>query len=361
MKGQNKMKKRILYFANFPTKHRRSIGGITTLAKSVYDFLKTNLPDNFSIEHKQIRKIWAPKWQLIDYFFWLFKFPFLIRKYDLIHIFLTHDMERTIGPLLVWYSKLLHKKVIVQFGGGLLLYPRFIKPYRYFYRKWIFEKSDFLIYETKALIVEASKFTDKDKIIWLPNSRFPSKQPIDLTKSFSKTFAYISRIIPQKGIDEIIRAAKELPKDYKVVAYGFIDKRYYHTNPFTGTRVEYKGVLRPEKVSVVLQNIDVILIPTYYEGEGYPGIIIEAFSQGVPVISTHWRSIPEIVKDRHNGRLVEPRNAEQLKEAILTFNENNYPLYRKNAYNDFNLYFNANKVYMKIINAYISCLSDNEN
>ena len=80
---------------------------------------------------------------------------------------------------------------------------------------------------------------------------------------------------------------------------------------------------------------DVLILPTYHEGEGYPGIILEAFSLGLPVISTNWNSIPEIVKHNENGLLVPIKDVDSLIKAILYFNQNNYQNFRTNAINSF--------------------------
>ncbi len=36
----------------------------------------------------------------------------------------------------------------------------------------------------------------------------------------------------------------------------------------------------------MLQHYDMLLFPTHWIGEGYPGIIIEAYHAGIPVITT---------------------------------------------------------------------------
>ena len=61
---------------------------------------------------------------------------------------------------------------------------------------------------------------------------------------------------------------------------------------------------------------DVLLFPTYWESEGYPGIVLEALQCGRPVITTRWKSIPEVVEDGKSGILVEPRSWVAVKEAI---------------------------------------------
>ncbi len=66
-----------------------------------------------------------------------------------------------------------------------------------------------------------------------------------------------------------------------------------------------------------MQKYDALLLPTYYEGEGYPGVILEVYCAGVPAIATRWRAIPEIV-DGSSEILVDPKNAAQLVQAMQT-------------------------------------------
>ncbi|MFQ5772319.1 MAG: glycosyltransferase, partial [bacterium] len=66
-----------------------------------------------------------------------------------------------------------------------------------------------------------------------------------------------------------------------------------------------------------LAQYDVLILPTFWKGEGYPGVIIEAFMVNLPVIATSLKGIKEIVQDGKTGLLVEPRSIESLKNAIL--------------------------------------------
>jgi glycosyltransferase involved in cell wall biosynthesis len=61
-------------------------------------------------------------------------------------------------------------------------------------------------------------------------------------------------------------------------------------------------------------------LPTFYSGEGHPGVIVEAMIAGIPVITTAHRSIPEIVKDGFNGLLVPPLDSMGLAQAIHLLN-----------------------------------------
>ena len=59
-----------------------------------------------------------------------------------------------------------------------------------------------------------------------------------------------------------------------------------------------------------------LLFPTYWNGEGFPGTILDAFSAGIPVVATDWNCNGEIVDDGINGILYPNEEIKTLKEAI---------------------------------------------
>jgi glycosyltransferase involved in cell wall biosynthesis len=59
-----------------------------------------------------------------------------------------------------------------------------------------------------------------------------------------------------------------------------------------------------------------MLFPTYWQGEGFPGAIIDAFVSGVPVIASDWNMNREIIIHEKNGLLVPPGDAMSLALAM---------------------------------------------
>jgi len=51
-----------------------------------------------------------------------------------------------------------------------------------------------------------------------------------------------------------------------------------------------------------------LLFPTYYEGEGFPGTIIDAFSSGLPAIATDWRYNSELISNGETGFIYKLNN-----------------------------------------------------
>ena len=65
-----------------------------------------------------------------------------------------------------------------------------------------------------------------------------------------------------------------------------------------------------DDIASVMQAIDVLLLPSYWEGFGI--VLIEAMAAGKPAISTATSSMPEIVADGETGFLVKPGDPEAL-------------------------------------------------
>ena len=104
-------------------------------------------------------------------------------------------------------------------------------------------------------------------------------------------------------------------------------------------------------MSQKLAENDVLILPTKWGTEGYPGVIIEAYGVGVPVISTPMGAIPEIVEDGKTGFFTPVDDAPALAETIRRFNENNYRQYSENAlqaFTDFD-YEKTNEMIAKLL------------
>lgn len=277
----------------------------------------------------------------------LAKIARMSRYCDIISLHIGLQALPILSPF-VFALSLFYKKplVIRRFGGNdhsELWWPffRIVDP--------ILRHVSFYLVQTKAQVESAFACGFKN-VAWFPTSRpcvFDGYPIVKGTKC--RRFVFLSQVKLSKGIPEIISAAQVLPDDFIVDIYGpFYDG--LNEKFFSGTRVSYRGQVEPEKVPDVLKEYDALLLPTYYSGEGYPGVILEAFSLGMPVITTRWKSIPEIV-DEKCGILIAPRDPSALTEAILELGCNQ-DLYNKlsvgatERHRSFSLEFWADKFVM---------------
>jgi glycosyltransferase involved in cell wall biosynthesis len=118
---------------------------------------------------------------------------------------------------------------------------------------------------------------------------------------------------PSKGVRDIFAAVRTLGNATAVDVYGPLCDGI-EIAEFTQA-VRYCGELSSSEVTEMISHYDVLLLPTYYPGEGYPGVILEAFAAGLPAIATRWQAIPEIVTG-DNGILIEPRDPFHLAAAM---------------------------------------------
>lgn len=338
---------KVLFFANVPTSNPRSIGGATVLSKRILEFLKRD--SKIVVNHFQIRSFWRPKFQLIDYLIWVFKFPFKIQDYDSISIHATKDMHFVFMPILIFWIKLFKKKYYYHFFAGN--FHKQFESKNNFHKRLIKHtvlKANTLFFETKEMINYFENLGYQN-CVWIPNSRKSQKTKL---RTFNKKFVFISRLVTCKGINEILEIIEYLPKGYSIDFYGPIDSKAYSLKYFQEKNICYKGVIDSDKVVSVLEDYDILLLPTYCYGEGYPGIIIEALSLGMPVITTNFNSIPEIIQHNYNGYLVPIKNSKKLLRAITSFNDESYLKYSKNAIESFNQ-FNSNNVFKKFTDTFL--------
>lgn len=193
---------------------------------------------------------------------------------------------------------------------------------------------DPLVYKNiRLIIVEGDNMRRKmlecgiHNVIKVPNFKAISYIPRK-TYSFSPVvkFVFLSRIVPQKGCDYIIEAVKKMSdigySEYFIVDfYGPIDSDYKNSFQEKISKlknVTYKGFLDLRKTENydVLVNYDVMLFPTYWSGEGFPGIVIDALVAGLPIIATDWNMNQEVVVDGKTGFLIPPHDIDSLVTSM---------------------------------------------
>lgn len=256
----------------------------------------------------------------------------LFKQKGCTHISLHSSQDYMIfGMLMVMIGKIFRKKTSLRkFGGeAIQTYERSNRLQKY-YLHFIFSQIDTLFFQTKYLVEYFLKINNNT--FWFPNVRRRTIKP-SIPRDFQKRFIFISHVIREKGIDEIIEAFKQLDDSYTINIFGPILDKKYSKKYFLKHNISYMGALESREVIKKLNEYDVALLPSYKEG--YPGIIIEAYSLGIPVIASSLQAIKEIVDPYRTGILIEPKKVNELIDAIVYFDEKKYMNMSKNAYRKF--------------------------
>lgn len=257
----------------------------------------------------------------------LVKAPFqalkALRKAEHVLILPAHNGLRIFAPLLSFLRRFfrgrkLHYLVI---GGWL---PEFVKG-----RKGLakaLKRFDSIEVETGAMkkALEAQGFPNA---VIFPNCKalhvlapdelvFPEKEPYKLC-----TF---SRVMREKGIEDAVSAVARVNEAagktvYILDLYGQIDEsqlswfREYETG-FPDS-VKYRGAVAYDNSVSVLKDYFALLFPTFYEGEGFAGTLIDALASGLPMIASDWRYNSEVVSE-DVGFIFPARNVDALVHIL---------------------------------------------
>ena len=81
-------------------------------------------------------------------------------------------------------------------------------------------------------------------------------------------------------------------------------------------RVTHLGPLHGDAKATAFSEADIFALPTYYENEALPLVVIEAMMHGLPVVTTRLGALPDIVADGKTGELIEPENVSELAAAL---------------------------------------------
>lgn len=134
-----------------------------------------------------------------------------------------------------------------------------------------------------------------------------------------------SRVMKEKGIEDAINAVvtanavlefQAFSLDIYGQVWGEYKERFDDIQKAFPKYVRYCGSVDADESVDVLKAYFALLLPTYYEGEGFAGTLIDAYSAGVPVIATDWRYNSEFVTD--NTEFVYPTGDQKALIDILT-------------------------------------------
>lgn len=145
---------------------------------------------------------------------------------------------------------------------------------------------------------------------------------------------YLGHLTRSKGLVDALEAVRMVNADLKSLGIP-LTVRLFVGGDFASEsdRVEIGPILRDaeenqyasqlgfvsgmEKLKL-LQESDAMLFPTMYENENQPVVILEALSVGLPVITTRWRSIPELLPAGYPW-LAPPGAPDKLAAIIMKF------------------------------------------
>lgn len=145
--------------------------------------------------------------------------------------------------------------------------------------------------------------------------------PIEYPEQNDIEFAFISRIMKEKGIEQYIEAAKIIKSKYPNVKFhvcGFCEDEYEEKlNELSQNGIiVYHGMVR--NVKEVLSHIHCTVHPTYYP-EGISNVLLESCACARPIITTNRAGCREVIDDGINGFVVNQKDSADLAKKLEKF------------------------------------------
>lgn len=145
------------------------------------------------------------------------------------------------------------------------------------------------------------------------------KPKIEKSEAFNVLF--FGRISPYKGIKFLLDAVVDIITNYTNVNisltvagsgdYDFDISPYYN---YSQIKIINKFTTQEELAELISQS-SVVVCP--YLDATQSGVVMSSFAFKKPVIATNVGGLPEMVKDGETGIIIEPKDSEAIRDAIL--------------------------------------------
>ncbi|MBD5393018.1 MAG: glycosyltransferase family 4 protein [Lachnospiraceae bacterium] len=290
-------------------------GGISGVVNNYYDAGLDKKIDlcyiGTMVEGSKIRKMIQA---VIAYFRFLWKVP----RYEIVHVNMASDTSYMRKSFFIRTAKVFHKKIVIHQHGG---------DFEGFYNRQLGDKGRKKVKKIlsmgDAFLVLAPPFKDffgriidKNKITVLPDA---IQVPLPIAKEYGQhRLLFLGRICKAKGIEELLESMpvlKEKFPDVKLYIGGIFEEQELQkkVEELSGL-VEWIGWVTGEEKEKYLRKCDVFVLPSYFEGQSVS--ILEAMSHSCTVVASRIGGIPQMIEDGETGILVEPKNAESLRQGL---------------------------------------------
>jgi hypothetical protein len=189
------------------------------------------------------------------------------------------------------------------------------------------EKATWICSANQKYIDMASQLTSVENrsSVMAVEAGFHSLPTWDLSCVRQGTVGHVSLFRPVKNLHVLLEAYSRIPPgfrqglllvgDYSPEAAGYEERCAEIIERLSlGSEVTVTGVLSPERVAAMMQQMHVFVLCS--ANEGMPTALVEAASLGVPIVATQVGGMAECVENEVSGLLVPPDDPCALATAI---------------------------------------------
>ena len=249
---------------------------------------------------------------------------------DIIH---AHGFSNIISPSFLIAAKKYDIPVVVTpHSSAPYALPKITlkKPYRviswlkaWFHQEIVKEYIDFFICPSNILAkhLKNNVGIDSNKVKVVPHF-IEWENTTEVRGSNAKEILYAGRLEKEKGIEYLIQAIPKISKEHQEIKLHIVGKGNMEQNlKDLANKLEIKakiifhGYIAHENLAIMYRKSSIFVLPSVCM-ENAPLTILEAMSQGTPVITTNMGGQAELVQEGFTGYLVNPKDPTDLAEKI---------------------------------------------
>jgi L-malate glycosyltransferase len=140
------------------------------------------------------------------------------------------------------------------------------------------------------------------------------------------TLLCVSRLIPRKGLEYLIKAMPKIiekRKDTKLIIIGDGPEKarlkQLSVDLGVDKNIELHGYVPHEKLPQIYRSADIFILPSLYEGMS--NTILEAMASGLPIITTNTGGTKELIKG--NGMIIKKKSSKDISDSVAMLLEDN--------------------------------------
>jgi len=246
-----------------------------------------------------------------------------------------------------------HDSLVYSTANALESYVHsFMDIYRKNVKTFLFA-SEFMAHKTE-------EFWGSDTFRWRLLRNPYDSSVYSMTPTSGKYALFFGRLIDEKGVDVLLRAA-ELAADVPVVVVGDGPDRErleQMADGLSSSNIKFVGAKWGGELDEILTHCRFVVVPSLWH-ENFPYVVLQSFAMGKPIIGTDRGGIPELVTHGARGYIYDADNAAELANYMTDLYQDDEALERmgKNAKQYVDAEFSDENIYKALMDAYSEVLA----
>jgi len=282
----------------------------------------------------------------------------IVSHYDVIHF----HHPNPLFTLLYWIIRP-DQRLIVHWHSDIVrqwYFMPFFKPFQDF----LLKRADRIVCTTPNYMESSPHLKNfREKCVAVPLGINPDRLVVDEERlkrikqeySDKKMIFTLGRLVPYKGFEYLIKAAKDINAYILIGGSGKLKSELEELieKEGVGDKVRLLGRLENTEIPAYFKACDIFVLPSVTRNEAFGIVQMEAMFFGKPLVSTNipGSGVSWVNQNNYSGYTVEPRRPDSLSKAINSIldNDDEYKRFSENAKKRFENEFYIEKTAKRLI------------